>query len=186
MLPHEQNVDITGCAVTIIRKMGLSDEVKRYHIKEKGIQMIDPDSKGMPFAPIAVKEGSITSFTSGFEIFRGGMAKTFFEASKAFPNVEHIFSTTIQKALSNDDASVKTELSNGALQNHDLLVAADGQWQKVRKQSFAPHFVTVTDKGLYVVYFIVPRLEHDHDRLNVYSGMQPCFVRVIGGDRTTE
>lgn len=174
LLPHGQNVDITGSAVTVIKKMGLFDEVKRYHTKEKGTQLIDP--QGKPFAPFPVKEGSITSFTSEFEILRGDMAKILYEASRVHSNVEYIFGTTIQKVLSNDDTSVKVELSDGSTQEYDLLVAADGQWSNVRKQSFPPESVTVIDKGMYAAYFTVPRLENDNDWWNVYFGLQSRII----------
>ena len=174
LLPHGQNVDITGSAVTVIKKMGLLDQVKRYHTKEKGTQLIDP--KGRPFALFPVKEGSITSFTSEFEILRGDMAKILWEASKVQPNVEYVFGTTIQKVLDNDDASVKVELSNGTVQQYDLLVAADGQWSKVRKQCFPSESVAVVNKGMYVVYFTVPKLNEDNDWWNVYFGLQSRII----------
>lgn len=49
LLPHGQNVDIVGSAVTAIKKMALMDEFRKYHTKEKGTQLIDP--QGRPFAP---------------------------------------------------------------------------------------------------------------------------------------
>ncbi|KAF2631796.1 FAD/NAD(P)-binding domain-containing protein [Macroventuria anomochaeta] len=173
LLPHGQNVDITGSAVTVIKKMGLFDDVKRYHTKEMGTQLIDPN--GRPFAPFPVKEGSIASFTSEFEILRGDMAKVLYEASKPLQGVEYIFGITIQKVLAND-TSVQVELSNGSVQEYDLLVAADGQWSKVRKQCFPSESVTVVDKGMYVVYFTIPRLKEDNDWWNVYFGLQSRII----------
>jgi 2-polyprenyl-6-methoxyphenol hydroxylase-like FAD-dependent oxidoreductase len=64
VLPHGQNVDIQGSAVTAIEKMGLMDQVRRYNSTEKGTQFIDP--KGYPFAPFPVKKGTAASFTSEF------------------------------------------------------------------------------------------------------------------------
>lgn len=174
LLPHGQNVDITGSAVTVIKKMGLLNEVKRYHTKEKGTQLID--SNGRPFAPFPVKEGSITSFTSEFEILRGDLAKILYEASKPLPGVEYIFGTTIQKVLENNEAGVKVELSNGTVQDYDLLVAADGQWSKVRKQCFAKESLTVVDKNMYAVYFTVPKLQGDNDWWNVYFGLHSRII----------
>ncbi|KAJ4344075.1 hypothetical protein N0V95_006367 [Ascochyta clinopodiicola] len=174
LLPHGQNVDITGSAVTVIKKMGLFDEVKRYHTKEQGTQLVD--SRGRPYAAFPVKEGSIASLTSEFEILRGDMAKVLYKASKDHPNVDYLFGTAIEKVLSNDDSSVKVELSNGATQEFDLLVAADGQWSKVRKQCFSPDSVKVVDKGMYAAYFTVPRQEDDNDWWNVYIGLQSRII----------
>ncbi|KAJ4383168.1 hypothetical protein N0V86_001210 [Didymella sp. IMI 355093] len=174
LLPHGQNVDITGAAVTVMNKMGLLDEVKRHHTSEKGTHIVD--SKWRPFASFPVKENSTASFTSEFEILRGDMAKLLWEASKNQPGVEYIFDTTIQQVLHNNDDSVKVELSNGTVQEYDLLVAADGQWSKLRKQTFAPESVNVIDKNMYVVYFTVPKTKEDNNWWNVYIGLQSRII----------
>ena len=66
LLPYGQNIDITGSAIAIIKKMGLLEEVRRLNTTEKGTQFID--SRGHPFAPFPVKGGA--DFTSEFEILR--------------------------------------------------------------------------------------------------------------------
>jgi 2-polyprenyl-6-methoxyphenol hydroxylase-like FAD-dependent oxidoreductase len=68
---HGQNVDIQGTAVTCIRKMGLMPQVQEYTTKELGTRFID--SKGKPFAPLPIKEGSSASPTSEYEILRGNI-----------------------------------------------------------------------------------------------------------------
>jgi 2-polyprenyl-6-methoxyphenol hydroxylase-like FAD-dependent oxidoreductase len=174
LLPHGQNVDITGAAVTVMNKMGLLDEVKRHNTSEKGTHIVD--SKWRPVASFPVKENSTASLTSEFEILRGDMAKLLWEASRNQPGVEYIFDTTIQQVLHNNDDSVKVELSNGTVQEYDLLVAADGQWSKLRKQTFAPESVNVVDKNMYVVYFTVPKTKEDNNWWNVYIGLQSRII----------
>jgi 2-polyprenyl-6-methoxyphenol hydroxylase-like FAD-dependent oxidoreductase len=173
-LPHGQNIDISGCAVTVVRKMNLLSDVRRCHTKEKGTQLID--DAGRAFAPFPVKEGSIASFTSEFEILRGDMAKVLWEATRAHANIDYVFGTTIKSVVSNGDKGVKVELSNGLIQDFDLLVVADGQWSKVRKQCFAEEAVTVVDKGMYVVYFTVPRQPDDNDWWNVYFSLHSRII----------
>ena len=134
ILPYGQSVDIQGSAVTAVKKMGLLDEIKQFNTTERGTQFIDP--KGRPFAPFPVNKGSTASFTSEFEILRGDLAAIFYKATKDHPNVSYLLGTTIKEVISNDDQTVKIELSNGQVQDFDLLVAADGQWSKVRKQCF--------------------------------------------------
>ncbi|MCJ1401442.1 hypothetical protein MMC11_004655 [Xylographa trunciseda] len=60
------------------------------------------------------------------EILRADLTKLFYEATKDLPNVNYLFGATIKEVVSNDDDTVKVELSNGAVQEFDLLVAADG------------------------------------------------------------
>jgi len=151
LLPHGQNVDMEGSAITVIKKMGLMDQYRNFNTTEKGTLFID--SKGRPFAPFPVKN---TSFTSEFEILRGDLAAILYKAAKDHPNVKYLFGTTINRVLSNDDASVKVELSNGEVQEFDILVAADGQWSKVRRQCFPPESVKVVDYDMYAIYYTIP------------------------------
>ena len=169
LFPYGQNIDIQGSARKVVKKMGLLDEVLRFNTTEKGTQMIDP--KGRPFAPFPVREDSDASPTSQFEILRGDFAALLYEATKNLPNVTYLFDTTVKTVVANNDEVVKVELSNGEVQDSDLLVAADGQWSKVRKQCFPPESVTVVDTGANVVYWTIPRLASDNDWWNVYLAL---------------
>ncbi|KAI9852678.1 MAG: hypothetical protein M1824_001825 [Vezdaea acicularis] len=173
LLRQGQNIDIEGSAITAIKKMGLLEEIRRFNTTEKGTQFID--SKGRPFAPFPQK-GSSASPTSEFEILRGDLAEVLYEATKDHPNVHYSFGTTIKEVVSNDQDTVKVELSNGEVQEYDLLVAADGQWSKVRKQCFPPESVSLVDKGMYTVYWSVPRLPSDNDWWNVYLALHSRII----------
>ncbi|KAF1845723.1 FAD/NAD(P)-binding domain-containing protein [Cucurbitaria berberidis CBS 394.84] len=175
LLSHGQNIDISGSARTIIKKMGLRDKILELNTTEKGAQFIDTD--GRPFASFPVREGgAAASLTSEWEILRGDLASVFYEATKDFPNVEYVFGTTISKVVSNDNTSVKVEFSNGQTQEYDLLVAADGQWSKVRKQCFPPEAITVIDKNMYVGYWTIPRLPVDNEYWNIYQALGSRMV----------
>ncbi|WYZ34596.1 hypothetical protein EsH8_I_000872 [Colletotrichum jinshuiense] len=166
---YGHNVDVNHSAISVMNKMGLIEELRRFNTTEKGTQLIDP--KGRPFASFPVKDGSSASPTSEFEILRGDLATVLYDATKDHPNVEYLFGTTSTKIISNDDDSVKVQLSNGEVRDFDLLVAADGQWSKVRKQCFPPESITVIDKNMYVVYCAIPRLPSDNDWWNVYQAL---------------
>jgi 2-polyprenyl-6-methoxyphenol hydroxylase-like FAD-dependent oxidoreductase len=163
-----QNVDITGSALTVIKRMGLLEEVKKHNTSEKGTQFID--AHGRPFAPFPVKEGTTASFTSEYEILRGDLAKILYEATKGFSNVTYRFATTIQEVISNDEAGVKVRVG-GEVEEYDLLVVSDGQWSKVRKQCFPEDAVNVVDKNMFVAYFTVPRTPADNDFWNIYQAL---------------
>ncbi|KPM38727.1 hypothetical protein AK830_g7836 [Neonectria ditissima] len=169
-LPHGQNVDIQGSALTVIEKMGLMDELRRFNTTEKGTQFIDP--KGRPFAPFPVKEGSSATLTSEFEILRGDLAMVLYKSTKGNPNVSYLLGTTISGVVSNDNDSVRVRFSSGEVQEFDLLVAADGQWSKIRKQCFPADHVQVIDMGLYVAYWTIPRLPTDNDWWNIYIALR--------------
>ena len=86
-------------------------------------------------------------------------------------NVNYLLGTTIKQVVSNNHDAVKVELNNGEVQRFDLLVAADGQWSKVRKQCFPPEDVNVVDLGMYVAYWTIPRLPSDNDWWIVYHAL---------------
>jgi 2-polyprenyl-6-methoxyphenol hydroxylase-like FAD-dependent oxidoreductase len=169
LLAQGQNIDIRGVAIKVIKQMGLLDEVRRFNTTEKGLQFIDPS--GQPFAPFPVTAGSSQSFTSEFEILRGDLALVLYNATKNLPNVDYLFGTTVTNVISNDDDLVKVELSNGKVEEFDILVVADGQWSRIRKQCFPPESVKVVDKSLYVVYWTVPRLASDNEWCNLYQAL---------------
>lgn len=165
-LPHGQNIDITGSARTVIKMMGLKEKVLAANTTEAGTQFIDP--KGRPFALLPVQKGSAASATSEWEILRGDLASILYEATKDHPNVQYILGATVNTVTSNDDKSVNVEFSNGTTGTFDVLVAADGQWSRIRKQVFPPESITVVDKNMYVGYWTIPRLSSDNDWWNVY------------------
>ncbi|KAI9705372.1 MAG: hypothetical protein M1820_005202 [Bogoriella megaspora] len=168
LLHHGQNVDLKGSAVTVVKKMGLFDQIKRFNTTEKGTQFVDLDGK--PFAPFSIEKGSSASLTSEFEILRGDLAAILYEATKDLPNVDYLFGTTVKEVTSNNE-TVKVQLSNGEAQEFDLLVAADGQWSKVRKQCFLPEQVESVHLGMYAVYYTVPRIPIDNDWWNIYLAL---------------
>ncbi|KAF3906941.1 hypothetical protein AA313_de0207550 [Arthrobotrys entomopaga] len=174
ILPHGQNIDIQGSARKVVKKMGLVDEILKHNTTEKGTRIID--SKGRPFAPLPVRQGSSRSFTSEFEILRADLAKVFYNATKDHPNVEYMFDTTVKEVISNDNEAVKVELSNGEVRKFDLLILADGQWSKLRKRCFPSDSLTVVDKDMYAVYWTIPRNAGDDDWWNVYFGLDSRVI----------
>ena len=169
LLPHGQNVDIQGSARTLIKKMGLSDQFRRFHTAEEGSQFVN--SHGRPVARFPVNQGYSASLTSEYEILRADLAAILFEATKDRPNINYLFGTTVKEVVSNDENSVKIELSNGEVEEFDLLVAADGQWSRLRRQCFPAECVTVVDQGMYAAYWTIPRLPSDNNWWNIYLAL---------------
>jgi 2-polyprenyl-6-methoxyphenol hydroxylase-like FAD-dependent oxidoreductase len=159
LLPNGQNVDIQGAAITVIRKMGLMPQVRAMSTRETGTRFVN--THGASFAEFPVKEGHSASLTNEFEILRGDLAKILYEATKHLANVTYQFGRTIREVLRNDGRGVKVLLSDGETQEYDLLVAADGQWSKLRTQVFPSSSVAIKHQGMYAVYYTVPRLPSD-------------------------
>src|ERR1700753_1529027 len=118
--PGGQNIDIQGSAITVMKKLGLMEEIRRFNTLEKGTQFIDP--KGKPFAAFPLKEGQF-SLTAPNEILREDLAGVLYNATKDHPNVSYLFETVVTEVISNGDDAVRVELSNGDVQEYDFLVA---------------------------------------------------------------
>ncbi|KAH7166409.1 hypothetical protein EDB81DRAFT_681203 [Dactylonectria macrodidyma] len=170
ILPHGQNIDIQGSALRVIEKMGLMEQLRRFNTTEKGTQFIGPS--GRPCALFPITKDSHASLTSEFEILRGDLAMVLHEATKDHPNVDYLLGTTIDEVVTNNEKSVTVRLNNGDVREFDLLVAADGQWSKIRKQCFPSDSVRVIDKNMYVAYWTIPRIPGDNDLWNIYMALQ--------------
>ena len=169
LLPHGQNIDIHGTAITVAKKMGLMDEIRKKNTTEKGTQFIAPDGKG--FGRMGMKKGSSASPTSEYEILRGDLAKVFHTAAKDLPGVDFEFGMSVKRVIKNDDKEVEVELSDGRVEKFDLLVVADGQWSRLRKECFPASAVEVVDYNLFVAYWTMKRDETDNDDWNIYQGV---------------
>ncbi|KAJ4358644.1 uncharacterized protein N0V89_003228 [Didymosphaeria variabile] len=167
--PYGQSIELQATALQAFKKTGLWEQVRQRHTTEKGTQFVD--SSGRSFAHFPVREGLQASFTSAFEILRGDLADILYQATKEHPNVTYRFSTTVSRVLSNDAHSVKVELNDGSVESFDLLVAADGQWSKVRAQVFDPSSITTFFKGMYGAYWTIPRIPADNDWWNIYLAL---------------
>ncbi|KEF61709.1 uncharacterized protein A1O9_03278 [Exophiala aquamarina CBS 119918] len=173
LLSNGHAVDFKGSATTVVKKMGLLDEINQSSTSEMGTRFIG--SNGRPFATFSAQagkwEGQSASLTSNIEILRGDLVAILYKATKDHPNIKYHFGTTVKEVISNNQDSVKVELSNGDVKEFDLLVAADGQWSRIRRQYFPPECVKVLDMGMYSAYWTIPRLKSDDDWWNIYVAL---------------
>lgn len=176
LLSSGQNIDVSGTAISVIKKMGLMDQLKNLNTREVGTRFVS--EKGQAYASFPLRKGSSGSFTAEFEILRGDLAQMLYEPTKDHPNVEYLFSTTVKQVLANDDTSVKVELSSGKVQEYDVLVVADGQWSKLRKNNFPPEDLTIIDTNMYAAYCTIPRLPTDDDWWSIHVGLQSRLIGV--------
>lgn len=178
MLAQGQNIDLQGSAVTAIKRMGLFDELKKYNTGEVGTRFVDV--RGKTFSSLPLVPGGAPSATSEFEILRGDLANLLYKATKDNPQVDYRFGATVDEVVANDDASVRVRIGGSStVEEYDLLVAADGQWSRVRKACFPPEAIQVVDKDLYIAYFTVPRVPTDDNwwTVCVTNTSRVCTVR---------
>lgn len=157
LLTMGQNIDISGSARKVIRKMGLEAEVLRHNTTEKGTEFIGPD--GRAFAPFVAGKGP----TSEWEILRGDLASILYDATKDLPNVKYILGQTVE--LDGDDV----RFSDGRVDRFDVVVAADGQWSRIRRKTFDD--VTVRDFNEFCAYWTAPRTNEDSDWWRIHHAL---------------
>lgn len=174
MLSQGQNIDIRGTALNIINKMGILDEIRKHNTTEKGTCFVDEHGKTFAAFPL---EGSAGSPTAEFEILRGDLAEVLYKATKETSNIKYRFDTTVTQVLENSQEKVRVKLSTGHEEEYDILVAADGQWSRIRKEVFGEEAVTVVDKNCICVYATVPREKEDTDYWVIHQALNS---RVIG------
>lgn len=176
LLSSGQNIDVSGTAISVIKRMGLMEQLKKLNTREVGARFVNEN--GQAYAAFPLQKGSSASLTSEFEILRGDLAKMLYEPTKDQPNVEYFFSTTVKQVLANDDTSVKVELGSGQVHEFDVLIAADGQWSRLRKDNFPPENLKINDTNMYAAYCTIPRLPTDDDWWNIHVGLRSRIIAV--------
>lgn len=178
ILSHGQNVDLNGSAVTVMKRMGLLDQVRAANTSEKGTQFVNGRGRVLSNFPLR-QDSTVGSPTSELEILRGDLARVLGQAALAQPSVDVRFGTTVKSVLSNDIRSVRVEFDDGRTDEYDLLVIADGQWSKLRTQCFpAEGDVSVVDLRTFAIYWTLPRLADDNDLWNIYIALRSRLLSI--------
>jgi 2-polyprenyl-6-methoxyphenol hydroxylase-like FAD-dependent oxidoreductase len=171
-----QQLDCRGQGIQVIRQMGIEGAIREAGVDEDGMVYIDPNGK-----PSAVFLANVSSFlllhsnalltrrrrqTSGkgreafttqYEIMRRDLCRVLYDVTK--DRTTYRFGTSVTSFEQNPDASsVTVHFSDSTSASYDLLVGADGQNSRLRRQLLgvdAPS--SFHSLGLFASYFSVPR-----------------------------
>ncbi|KAK2062721.1 FAD binding domain protein, partial [Colletotrichum caudatum] len=158
-------IDIRGHGIEVLKRMGLEAAFRKMSVKEEGLEFVNSAGKVMANFPANRTGEGIQSFTSDYEIMRGDLIRLLYDNTG--DRVRFLFGTTIE-SFEQLDNSVEVRLSNGQKDRYDLLIGADGQWSRTRKQMLGPlaedpiHFL-----GVYAGYFTIHR---PIDKGETYNG----------------
>ncbi|KAH7182345.1 uncharacterized protein B0J16DRAFT_356356 [Fusarium flagelliforme] len=158
-------IDIRGHGIEVLKRMGLEAPFRAASVKEEGLEFVNSTGKVVGYFPANRSGEGLQSFTTDYEIMRGDLIKLLYEKVK--DRVRFMFGTTVE-SFEQLDNSVEVRLSNGQKDRYDLLIGADGQWSRTRKQLLGPgaedpiHFL-----GVYAGYFTIPRQIKDGE---IYKG----------------
>ena len=147
------SVDIRNSGVDIIKWMGAEQKIREQGTKEEGVQAVEADGNVVATFG-ATGRTDVQSFTSEFEIFRGGLAKTFIDL--IIDKVKIIFDETVQRFEQRDNGVVVTFARSKEVKRYDILVAADGMGSKIRGMMLnTKPLEQIHNPGVHAAYFTI-------------------------------
>ncbi|PYI09262.1 monooxygenase [Aspergillus sclerotiicarbonarius CBS 121057] len=160
-------IDLRGQGIEVVKRMGLLDIVRSKCVPESGFTLVDSNSVIKASIKANTSGKGRQSLTSEFEIMRGDLVRVFYEATK--DNVEYIFGKTVERFEQPDGEKVLAFFSDGTSDTFDLLVGADGQGSRIRKNILPPNAPDpYIHLGIHAAYWFVPRIESDTNTFTTY------------------
>ncbi|KAF4587156.1 hypothetical protein GQ602_003849 [Ophiocordyceps camponoti-floridani] len=169
-----QQIDIREQGVTVARRMGLLEDIRRRSVDELGTAFVDRRGRRFAFFGRSGDEER-QSFTSEFEIMRGDLCSILHDASAGDGVVWRFGITVDDYHHVKDGRRVSVTFSDGSVAEYDLVIGADGQGSRVRRK------MVPQDKyralGVFCCYFNTSRQPEDTE--NVFTLYQPGRKRVV-------
>ncbi|KAI1758487.1 FAD/NAD(P)-binding domain-containing protein [Xylaria castorea] len=176
-------IDIRAQGISVMRKMGLLDNIRRRAVDERGVCFVD--AQGRPFAEFRKNDSGhgAQAMTSEYEIMRGDLVDLLYRTSLGLNpdrsddeepldvsvtssgNVRYDFgitATDISQDEDDDGSAVSVTFSDGRRARYDLVVGADGQSSRTRRAVFGDSEASFRPVDLFTAYFRVPRGPDDH------------------------
>ncbi|PNP74969.1 hypothetical protein FNYG_11693 [Fusarium nygamai] len=172
-------IDIRGHGIEVLKRMGLETAFRGVSVKEEGLEFVNSNGKVVAYFPANRSGEGLQSFTTDYEIMRGDLINLLYENVR--DRVRFLFETTVDGFEQLSD-SVEVRLSNGQKDRYDLLIGADGQWSRTRKQMLGPDTKDpINLLGVYAGYFTIPRHIKDGETYNgtayIAPGKRLLFTR---------
>jgi 2-polyprenyl-6-methoxyphenol hydroxylase-like FAD-dependent oxidoreductase len=168
-----QQVDLRGQGLTVMRLMGLEQQVREKVVPEEGVQFLDKAGRRMAVLEANKTGSGRQSLTSEFEIMRGDLVRILYETVRE--RNKYIFGVSVAKmdeVVEGDQVMVT--FSDGSQVDYDLVIGADGQGSRTRRMMRGADATDpFTSLGVYMAYFTIPRIETDSD----YA----CIHHIVGG-----
>ena len=149
------NIDVRGAAREVVRRMGIEDDIRAANTREIGMRFVDDDGSPVASFPMAAA-GKVDGPTAELEILRGELSRILYEHTCG--TTEYRFSTQITE-LTDHGGHVTAALDDGTAIDADLVVIAEGLRSRTRDLVAAAR--AVTELGMYIAYFTIPRRDSD-------------------------
>ncbi|KAJ6783016.1 hypothetical protein PWT90_09195 [Aphanocladium album] len=174
-------VDLRNEAIEVVRRMGLLQTIRDRSVPEMGTIIVDSQGQeNIVQRKIDHEcESGVQGKTSKYEIMRRDLIDILYDTTKDL--VTYRFGLSISH-YRNIDASdeegdadkVEITLSDGSKETFDLLIAADGQGSRIRKQMFfyKPEEDQSRWLGIFSAYYTLPRRAYDTSFCRMYHATE--------------
>ncbi|WP_026153930.1 FAD-dependent monooxygenase [Amycolatopsis methanolica] len=148
-----QAVDFRGEQVSVLRRMGLLEEIRAHQTSMGEQHILDASGRRVASLPSSMISGEV-------EIQRGDLSRVLYEATK--DRTEYVFGDWIT-SLTETGSGVEVTFAHGAPRTVDLVIGADGLHSGVRALAIGPESRFRTEMGYACAGFSAPnhlRLDH--------------------------
>ncbi|WP_349863630.1 FAD-dependent oxidoreductase [Leifsonia sp. WHRI 6310E] len=158
-------VDLRGQGIEAARRMGLIDRIRAARVDEEGVAFVN--AQGRPRATIMANTSGTgrQSLTSEYEIMRGDLVRILHDA--VHDRARFLFDTSVD-SFEQDDTKVTAHFSDGASEDFDLLVGADGQGSRIRRALLPDGADPYRRVGIHMAYWFIPRIASDGSIRDTY------------------
>jgi 2-polyprenyl-6-methoxyphenol hydroxylase-like FAD-dependent oxidoreductase len=163
-----QNVDVRGAGRVVAARSGFEEAVRAAGTGERGLAFVDSCGAVRAQFPATRRDEAGRggdSPTAELEVLRGDLAQILYDHTRE--RVPYRFGDRIT-GLDDDGRRVRVGFENGADEEFDLVVGADGVRSETRAIAL-PGRRRVRFLGLCVAYFTIPRDAADNDWWRWYT-----------------
>ena len=161
-------IDFWGSGYDIAEKMGLIPALQEDAYLMESLRTVD--TQGKTTSNLNAKTISELTDNRYFSIARSDLAKQIFKSCTA-QGSEIQFDTTMEK-VEEQEGRIQVQLSNGELEDFDLVIGADGLHSHIRELVFENNANYETHLGCYVAAFTLPAYQ-PRDELAIISHTMP-------------
>jgi 2-polyprenyl-6-methoxyphenol hydroxylase-like FAD-dependent oxidoreductase len=150
-----QNIDVHGAARTVVRHLGLEDDIRAATTGEQGLRFVDEHD--VTKAEFPAENADTSGFTKELEILRGDLARILYDRTRN--TTEYLFGNQVSGLQDHGDR-VTVSFEHGAKRDFDLVVAADGPRSRTRTLIVGDE-PRIRPLNLYACWFTIPRAASD-------------------------
>jgi 2-polyprenyl-6-methoxyphenol hydroxylase-like FAD-dependent oxidoreductase len=160
-------IDLRGQGIEAIERMGLLGAVRDELVHEPGVAFVDARGRRWGTVLANTSGKGRQTLTSEYEIMRGDLVRILHDATK--DDARFLFGTSVE-SFEQDADRVVAHFSDGTSDEFDVLIGADGQGSRVRRDLLPPDGPDpYWPVGIHMAYWFIPRDATDSDLRETYS-----------------